>query len=160
MTTLKENLEWIGAIAVFVSLLLVAYEIRQNTNAIAAQAVFDLNESAKGLLLAQAIDPELSRLVNLGDHDPEALSIEEQNRYRSHVWANLNVYESVWTYYQRGVINGDEIESWQIDFCERVTRNGYIQLMPSIVAQTSAIRKMTEELCPTDQSGESSPNKR
>ena len=43
MDSLKGNLELVGVLAVVMSLLFVAYEIRQNTNTAAAQAVFELN---------------------------------------------------------------------------------------------------------------------
>ena len=147
VASLRENLEWIGGVAIVVSLLLVAYEIRQNTNAIAAQAVFDLNASGNGLLMVTAIDPEMSRLVGLGSANLDALNSDERSRYRDYVWANLNMYESAWIHYQRGIVNDEEIESWRIDFCDYIAMNGVRQLLQDIPAMTSSTRRTSAEWC-------------
>lgn len=47
MTSAKDKLEIVGIVAVIVSLLFLAYEIRQNTHTSAAQAIFELNEAAR-----------------------------------------------------------------------------------------------------------------
>ena len=150
MASLRPNLEWIGGVAIVVSLLLVAFEIRQNTNAIAAQAVFDLNASANGILMVTATDPEMSRLVDLGTANLDALNNDERARYRDYVWANLNLYESVWIHYQRGIVNDEEIESWRFDFCDYVAGDGVKQLVQEIPAMTSSTGRTFEEWCSTE----------
>ena len=57
MTSAKDELELIGFVAVVVSLLILGYEIRQNTETSAAQAIFELNESARQTLFQEATDP-------------------------------------------------------------------------------------------------------
>ena len=150
MASLRENLEWIGGLAIVVSLLLVAFEIRQNTNAIAAQAVFDLNASGNGMLMVTATDPEMSRLIDLGNTNVDALNSDERSRYRDFVWASLNMYESAWIHYQRGIVNDEEIESWRIDFCDYIAVDGVEQLMQDIPAMTSSIRRTSAEWCSTE----------
>ena len=144
-------MEWIGGLAIVASLLLVAFEIRQNTNAIAAQAVFDLNQSANQELLMLAADPEMSRLVNLGNTDPDALNSEEMIRYRSYVWAVLNQFESAWVVDQRGIVNDEEIESWSVDYCRFISVKGVKRVMPDIRALASSIQGATAEWCLKDE---------
>lgn len=154
MASIKEKLEWLGGAAIVMSLLLVAYEIRQNTNAIAAQAVFDLNEAANRQLLMLTTDAELSRLVRLGDTDPDALSAEEQDRYRYYVWFSLNLYESDWTYYQRGIVSPEELESWRIDYCQTISQSGFQRYLPEISAHASAFGKVSAEWCSSEEKSE------
>ena len=63
MTSVKDKLELIGIVAVIVSILILGYEIRQNTDTYAAQAVFELNESARQSLFQEATDPNLASLI-------------------------------------------------------------------------------------------------
>jgi len=130
----RERLEWLGGIAVIASLLLVAYEIRQNTNAVSAQAVYDLNETGKEMLLMLATDAELARLFNLGDSDPDALDSDEWYRYRMYVWANLNMYESAWGYYERGIIGDDFMDGVKEDYCQKISQAGYKRAMTTLEA--------------------------
>ena len=60
MDSLKGKVELVGILAVVLSLLLVAYEIRQSTFTAAAQAVFELNESGRASLFLKATDPEMA----------------------------------------------------------------------------------------------------
>ena len=60
MESSKGKLELIGVLTVVLSLLFVAYEIRQNTNTAAAQAVIQLNEAGRQTLFLQSADPGLT----------------------------------------------------------------------------------------------------
>ena len=102
--SIKQHLELITGVAVIVSLLIVAYEIRQSTNALAAQGVYDLNESARQTLLLQATDEELSMLILKARHDRESMTDLEWLQYSRFVWSLTNMYESAWTFQDRGLI--------------------------------------------------------
>ena len=69
MTSVKDKLEMIGIVAVIVSLLILGYEIRQNTDTSAAQAVFELNESARQTLFQEATDPNLASLISKAENE-------------------------------------------------------------------------------------------
>ncbi len=56
---LKQLLELMSIIAVILTLILVAYEIGQNKNAMAAQAVFEINDSGRESLFDQINNAEL-----------------------------------------------------------------------------------------------------
>ena len=82
MDLLKGKLELVGVFAVVVSLLFVAYEIRQNTNTAAGQAVFELNEAGRQSLFLQSTDPGLMALIILAEDDLDALTDVQRHKYR------------------------------------------------------------------------------
>jgi hypothetical protein len=146
--SLKGILEWFGGLAVIASLLLVAFEIRQNTNAVSAQALYDLNETGREMLLMLATDAELARLFRLGDSNPDALDSDEWYRYQYYVWANLNMYESVWSYHRSGIIGDDYFEPWMVDYCLAVSEAGFKRVMANIAAvHSSEFRKEADSWC-------------
>ena len=100
---LKGKLELVGVFAVVVSLLFVAYEIRQNTNTAAGQAVFELNEAGRQSLFLQSTDPGLMALIILAEDDLDALTDVQRRKYRRRVFAFLNLYESAWNHHQRAI---------------------------------------------------------
>ncbi len=147
----RKRLEWVGGIAVIASLLLVAFEIRQNTNAISAQAVYDLNESAKEMLLILATDAELARLMHLGGSDPDALDSDEWYRFRMYVWANLNMYESAWDYYRRGIVGDGYMEGWKVDYCETISLPGFKRALTTLdPVQATEFQKSVNDWCVSD----------
>ena len=91
MTSVKDKLELIGIVAVIVSILILGYEIRQNTDTSAAQAVFELNESARQTLFQEATDPNLASLISKAEKDLEALSELERYMYGRWVFAHVNL---------------------------------------------------------------------
>ena len=95
MDSIKGKIELVGIFAVVLSLLLVAYEIRQSTDTAAAQAVFELNEAGRQSLFLQSTDPDLMELIILAEDDLDALTDVQQQKYRRWVFAFLNLYESV-----------------------------------------------------------------
>jgi hypothetical protein len=132
MTSVKDKLELIGIVAVFVSLLILAYEIRQNTDTAAAQAVFELNESARQGLFQEATDPDLASLIIKANKDYEALNELERHMYHRWVFAHLNLFESAWRYHRRGVIGDQEMEGWQTSFCGHMGRAAFRQVFESV----------------------------
>ena len=96
MTTVKDKLELVGIVAVVVSLLILGYEIHQNTDTSAAQAIFELNESARQTLFQEATDPDLVTLIRQAEQDFDALSERERYMYGRWVFAHLNLFESAW----------------------------------------------------------------
>ena len=112
MDTLKVKLELVGVFAVVVFLLFVAYEVRQNTNTAAAQAVFELNEVGRQSLFLQSTDPDLMALIILAEDGLDALTDVQRQSYRRWVFAFLNLYESAWNHHRRGIINDDDMEGW------------------------------------------------
>ena len=136
MASLRENLEWIGGAAVVMSLLLVAFEIRQNTNALAAQAVFELNQAGRDNLFMQVSDRELAGMLAKAESDPNSLTAEERYIYRIWVFSRINLFESAWKHHTRGIISDDDMEGWKSDFCNAVSVKAFQTAMSTIDAHS------------------------
>jgi hypothetical protein len=95
---LRVIFELAGAVAVLVGLVFVGLELRQNTAALSAQAVFELNNigSDSHRLLAQ--DGSLEKLVHNGYEDPNSLSEDERRRFVRWISVTFNIFDAAWMY--------------------------------------------------------------
>ena len=75
--TTRETLATLGVIA---SMVFVGLEIRQNTQAVRANAIQESTNVARQQVLTLAADPELTRLDLACADDPPGLTEEEQHR--------------------------------------------------------------------------------
>lgn len=147
MDSLRGKIELVGILTVVVSLLLVAYEIRQSTDTAAAQAVFEMNNAGREALFLMATDSALAELLMLAEDDLDALTDEQRFRYDAWVFALLNSYESAWNHHQRGVINDDDMEGWQADYCSNVAKESFNYVMQGINAHASLFRQEATNWC-------------
>ncbi len=148
MATLKERLEWLGGIAVIASLLLVAYEIRQNTDTASAQAVYELNTAGNELLLLMTTSPELGHLISTANANPDELDADEWFRYQMYVWATLNLYEAGWEFYKRGFVDESYVAALKGEFCQKTNQPGFSRAISSLDAwQDSQFLQLTRDWC-------------
>ena len=99
--------ELIGAIAVVISFVFLAVQIRQNTKTVQTstyQGVLDSARSDTELILAH---PHLERVYRLGRRDFEQLTDDERPLFRMLVSQILLNHESIFLQHQRGVIDED-----------------------------------------------------
>jgi hypothetical protein len=147
MTSVKDTLELVGIVAVIVSLLILGYEIRQNTDTSAAQAVFELNESARQTLFQEATDPDLASLISKAEKDFEGLSERERYMYGRWVFAHVNLFESAWRYGRRGVISDAEMKGWKTAFCGYMARESFRQVVESVEVFTPEFAEDSAQWC-------------
>jgi hypothetical protein len=74
--------EIIGALAVFLTLIYLSMQIRQNTRAVQASAVDSAINQVNHIRDAVFTDPEVTSMFRRGNEDPESLSEEDKIRYR------------------------------------------------------------------------------
>lgn len=103
--------------AVVLSVLLLALEIQQNTEVASAQALAELNAIANDVLNAEAQNDILAAILVKGDADLNALSEVEARQYRSHVYAMINVIDSAYGFYERGILDEEDFSGWQEYAC-------------------------------------------
>lgn len=113
-----------SAAAVLLGLVFVGLELNQNTAAIGAQAIFELNSSSNESFRQIAQNPELSELLNRGYADPQALDDNERDRFNYWVRSIFNTYESAYLYYKKGLIEESDFAGWQGAFCNLVSQKG------------------------------------
>lgn len=119
-TDSRKKIRWpelLGVAAVVASVLLLALEIRQNTDVASAQAMAELNALANDVLNAEAENPTLAALLEKGDSDLNALSPVEARQYHAHVYAVINVIDAAYGFYQRGILDEDDFSGWRVYAC-------------------------------------------
>ena len=123
-TNWKELAEIVGIAAIILSLLLVAYELRQSTAIATSQAVFDLNSVLDESYRARAQDEDLDELIARGHADPESLSVRERSQFYAWLRADMNIKEATWFYWDRGIIPREETDGIRNSICSRVASPG------------------------------------
>ena len=108
----KELVEYVGIIAVVVSLIFVGYEIRQNTNVARSDAYQQFNLAAAAHDLETATDERLSdiraRLTN--GTKPEDLEIDEQITIASYYNSVIRIWAGLYYSVQEGIVPSSAIE--------------------------------------------------
>jgi hypothetical protein len=101
--------EFVSAVAVVVSLLYVAREIRENSRSTRLAALQSHLDAAQRFLELRARDRDLARVIRLGQETPEVLSDDELAQFRSWVGVGMRIAENLFIQYQAGNIAE---ESW------------------------------------------------
>lgn len=109
---------YFGGVTVVASLLLVAWEIRQNTIALSAQALQDLNAMANEILLSAAENDQLASVLEKGDDDLSSLSAGEYRQYWSYSYGLINGLDAAFGFYQKGILSEDDFSGWRTYTCE------------------------------------------
>ena len=110
----KQLSQVLGALAVLVSLLFVAYELKRNNDISVVQSQYELL-SLQNDLRAMLADPNVLRVVMT--QDQETLSEEEQLLFQSSVMAWFDLYELVFLAAEQGVMSDEQVEVWKTGMC-------------------------------------------
>ena len=109
--------EFVAAIAVVVSLVYVAFQIRQgshqisqNTNSVLGSVELETTRLHSDWLLSVAQSPELGRIWRLGISEPAKLSEDEKIQFAMLVGSAFYGIEGPFRQYQRGLLSED---SWE-----------------------------------------------
>lgn len=89
LDTLANLGEFIGGVFVVVSLIYLAYQVRQNTRSLHTENYARLLDRMSTLQARLAADPELNRLVIIGCQDPARLTGAERVRF---AWALYELF--------------------------------------------------------------------
>jgi hypothetical protein len=126
----KNRVEVVGTIAIVAGLLLVAYELRQNSDLMRAQISMDRASMAVDSLTTIANDGEISRIQTKLEQEVDgfpfargianALTAEESVRFRLWMIARSNEFSNDWYQCSKGFV---EEESCQREIMGRVVIN-------------------------------------
>jgi len=124
-------LETVGVIAIVISLVLVGIEIRQNTNAAAAQAVMALKQEFNENDRSVINDPELAELMVRASADAvraegtvSSLSSADIIRLERLARSRFNVREAAYNFYRRGLLDESEYAQWREGICGELKNPG------------------------------------
>lgn len=144
----KGAAEFVGIVAIVLSLAMVAYELRQSTSVATAQAVFDVNTVLDESYRARAQDPELDELIEKGHSKPDTLSERERSQFHAWLRADVNAIEATWFYQDRGIIPQRDLDGIKASTCSRVITPGGRQFWESEAQFFAAgFRQSIDEWC-------------
>ena len=145
---LKDVLELVGIAGIIGSLVLVAYELRQNTRIATGQATFLVNTSLDNAYRARAQDPTLAELIEKGDDAPQTLSDVERAQFFTWRRADLNTSEALWFFYENGLIAEENFDGYKFSICSRlITPGGREYWAEEASFFASGFREVVDEWC-------------
>lgn len=103
----------VGAVAVVISLVYLAIQVRQNTRAIAAQAARDALAAVREFNQHLMVNPPLARIFRIGQEDPSALTESELEQFVHIVFTFLKTAEAVHAQSMKGTLDADTWRAWE-----------------------------------------------
>lgn len=113
LTTLAQLGEFIGGIFVVISLIYLAYQVRQNTTSLRTENYARALDRLSTLQSNLSSDAELNRLVTVGAQDPERLSPTDRMRLTWSLYELLGAAEFVFHQAERGALPEEIWERWK-----------------------------------------------
>ena len=104
----------IGAIAVVVSLIYVALQIRQNTNAVRSATVQTVHEHFAKWYHLVAADDELAKIIANGLRDYESLSEHQRVRFVAAFMAFLSYSQNAFLKWRQGLLASPLWLGWEL----------------------------------------------
>ena len=102
--------DFIGGLAVVVTLLYLTFQIRQNTASVRAATLQSAAQANAELLERFASDPELLRIYQAGTRDFESLSPDDQLRFASVMGSLLHRVEGMVGQLHSGLLPPEAVE--------------------------------------------------
>ena len=103
--------EILGAVAVLVTLVYLAAQIRQNSRFVQAATYHSTCRARNEFNFAVATTPELSALMIRAADESTTLDAEEQQRFDSLMWGFFNLFEDSFVQHTHGLLTN---ESWEL----------------------------------------------
>lgn len=102
--------EFVGSIAVVLSLLYLAFQIRQNTKSVRASTHHGMVESSNALAFRLS-DADAARIILKGGRANDDLTPEEKFRFSMLMRASFGFYEEAYHQFWEGLLERDVWES-------------------------------------------------
>jgi hypothetical protein len=113
LTDLANLGQVIGAVAVVISLIYVAYQIRQNTNAVRAATAQSVHEHFANWYHLLASDGELSAVLIAGLQDYASLSEKDKGRFIATFMAFLSYSQNAFLKWRQGLLAPSLWAGWE-----------------------------------------------
>ena len=130
--------EIVGVVAVVVSLGMVAFELRQNANAAAAQAFLDLAVASNEPLHVFATDPTLAAIHLQIERGEMPASEVDLHRYELMLASSWYSMESAYMFREKGLLTEDDYSSWLEAVCADFAKPYQRHLIESGVIRLNA----------------------
>jgi hypothetical protein len=104
--------EFLGALAVVISLVYLAVQIRQNTRAVRSASHQSLVSSEQAIQASVSDNREVARIVVQANKDFDGLDEEDRLRFVMLVSRMLSNFENIYYQYSRGLLDEDLWQPW------------------------------------------------
>ncbi len=113
--------EFIGGIAVIVTLVYLAFQVRQSSTTLRANSVHELTEN---ILRASAnlVEPKNAEVYLRGARSYSSLTPEEKLRFQLLIGLFVGRFDTVLEYRERGMVDDAYVE-WQVEAMRRIFEN-------------------------------------
>lgn len=115
----------VGALAVVVSLVYLAVQVRQNTRALRAETAREVVASIRAVNTTVASDPELFRIFSTMTENPDQLSAEERGRATHLIFNHFRAIEDAFQQYMKGNLDEDIWAGWDRTFYDYINSPGW-----------------------------------
>jgi hypothetical protein len=99
--------EFVAAVAVVVSLIYLAVQIRQNTRSVRMASHHSISTTMHELSKTMVYEPAVADLWRRGSHDLDSLSNDERMRFETIAAWLFRMYEELFPYHKRGQIEAN-----------------------------------------------------
>ncbi|MEQ8693996.1 MAG: hypothetical protein RIC85_01545, partial [Gammaproteobacteria bacterium] len=114
--------EIVGAVAVVVSLVYLAVQIRQNSKIVAANTFQSISATSADIAMRLAESPELSELMSKGFSHPETFTPKETTQFQLFLRASFRNYENYYYQYRLGYFEEEIWAGYEQQIIDQVTR--------------------------------------
>ena len=114
--------EFISGLAVVVTLIYLALQIRHNTRAVRSSMHQDMVESTLRIAESMSDNPDVGRIVLKANEDYDGLTKEEFVRFEAYAERVFGNFESVFYSYRNSMIEQDLWESWEASYLADISR--------------------------------------
>ncbi len=115
--------EFIGAMAVVISLVYLSLQIRHNTRAVRSSMHQDMIESTLRIAESLSDNGDVSRIVLKAEEDYDNLTSEERLRFGAYAERVFGNFESVFYSHRNSMIEEDLWESWESSYLDDISRD-------------------------------------
>ena len=120
--------EIIGVIAVVLSLLFVAYELRQNSTITAFEAAQNLAEMGQDLSIIK-MEPGMASIIDRANRDVSELTSLERQQFFEMVRSDFNLWEHAYFSHKQGVLPDEMWAIWNASYCNEVPLTWYEEFL-------------------------------
>jgi hypothetical protein len=106
--------EFVAAVAVVVSLIYLALQIRQNTRSVASSTYQGIRHMVQEMELLLASDPELNRIWTIGRREPDSLDDEQWSRFSTLALTFYRTFENAYFERQKKVFDDQTYRPWEV----------------------------------------------
>ena len=106
--SVKSFVELAGAITVFLGLIFVGLELRQNTAAVEASTLQSLTEGSVDYVTLLAADADLNHIWQKASTNPDKLTEEEASRLHFLIRGQWLRFQNAFLHWQRGTLSDED----------------------------------------------------